>query len=152
MSTESPDFVGLYRRFEAMDNGLKAQLRKVAEPDDLRDTPALYRLFSQDRPGAGWLRLVYLLPWCRDCGDERRGKCPSFGKLLHEANVNEMRIFQVARSRSPQDIVQFRRLAMQLQHPVVDLEQLGWLLFPSEPDCAWRKDKKRRLVEDFYLA
>jgi CRISPR system Cascade subunit CasB len=152
MSSDSPDFVDLYRRFDALDNGLKAQLRRVAEPDELRDTPALYRLFTQDRPGEGWLRVVFLMPWCHDCGDERRGKWPHFGKLLHKANVNEMRLFQVARARSPHDIVQFRRLAMQLQHRVVDIHELGWLLFPSEFDGAWRRDRKRRLVEDFYLA
>lgn len=153
MSTQTADFISLYHRYEKLDNGLKAQLRRVAEPEDLRDTPALYRLFPSKRAHAGWLRVAFLLPWCQDCGDKRRSQTPSFGKRLAEAKVNQMRLFQVARAGSPYDVVQFRRLAIQLQYPTVDWAELGWLLLPSESDRnTWQRAAKRDLIESYFLA
>lgn len=152
MPTQTADFVSLYQRFEKLDNGLKAQMRRVAEPDDLRDTPALYHLFPSKRAHTGWLRVAFLLPWCQDCGDRRRPQTPSFGKRLAEAKVNQMRLFQVVRAGSPYDVVQFRRLAIQLQHPMVDWARLGWLLLPSESDgTTWHRNAKRELIESYFL-
>jgi CRISPR system Cascade subunit CasB len=135
-----------------LDNGLKAQIRRVAEPDELRDTPALYRLFDQARPHDGWLRIVYLLPWCEDCGNAKRASTLRFGRQLADAKVSELRLFQVARSKSPLDIIQLRRLAIMLKHPHVDWIGLGWLLYRSERDGAWSRESKRQLIEDFYIA
>jgi len=152
MTVESPDFLSLWSRYTALSLGDKAVLRRVADPDELRDFPALYTLFPQGRPHDGWLRVVFLLPWFEDCGDERRDSTPGLGKLLVEKRISEMRAFQVARSKSPTDIAQFRRLAIQLKHPKVDWKKLGWLLYRSEPDGSWSRESKRQLIEDFYLA
>ncbi|QSA96789.1 type I-E CRISPR-associated protein Cse2/CasB [Methylococcus sp. EFPC2] len=135
-----------------LDNGLKAQIRRIAEPDDLRDTPALYRLFNHTRPHDGWLRIVFLLPWCEDCGDAKRASTPRFGRQLKEASISDLRLFQVARSCSPLDIIQLRRLAIMLKHPRVDWETFGWLLYRSEQDGSWSRNSKRQLIEDFFIA
>ena len=158
-----PDFLDIYTKFHGtlqadgtrkggLDNGMKAQIRRVSEPDDLRDTPALYRLFNQARPHEGWLRIVFLLPWCEDCGDARRAATPRFGRQLADAKISELRLFQVARSRSPDDIKQLRRLAIMLKAPQVDWKSFGWLLYRSEPDRSWSRASKRNLIEDYYIA
>lgn len=140
-----PDFVGLYQRYENLDSGMKAMLRRVAEPDDLRDSAALYRLFPGEHTNDNWLRIVFLLPWCVQCTEGAQNKAPSFGAALAHAKVNEMRVLQLARAREPLDVVQLRRLAMQVK-PVVNWAQFGWALLK------WGREEKRRIVEDFYYS
>ncbi|MFA9342165.1 type I-E CRISPR-associated protein Cse2/CasB, partial [Escherichia coli] len=38
------DAMALYRAWQQLDNGACAQIRRVSEPDELRDIPAFYRL------------------------------------------------------------------------------------------------------------
>lgn len=152
MSAELPDFLSLWSRYASLSTGDKAALRRVTEPDELREFHALYALFPYGRAHDGWLRVAFLLPWFEDCGDDHRVSWPGLGKLLAEKRINEMRVFQVARAKSPTDIIQFRRLAIQLKHPKLDWKKLGWLLYPSESDGSWDRVAKRQLVEDFYLA
>lgn len=152
MTAELPDFLSLWGRYTALSTGDKAALRRVTEPDELREFHALYALFPYGRAHDGWLRVTFLLPWCEDCGDDHRVLWPGLGKLLAEKRINEMRVFQVARAKSPADIIQFRRLMIQLKHPKLDWEKLGCLLYRSEPDGSWGRVAKRQLVEDFYLA
>jgi CRISPR system Cascade subunit CasB len=158
----TPDFLDIYDKYYGslqpdgtrkggLDNGLKAQLRRTAKPDDLRDTPALYRLFNQARPHDGWLRVVFLLPWCEDCKNARRESTPRFGRLLAEAGVSELRLFQVARSFSPLDVIQLQRLAKMLKYPHVDWKNFGWLLYRSDLDGAWSQKSKRQLIEDYFI-
>ena len=63
MTTEASFFAEMYQRFDQLPPGAKAPMRRVAEPDDLRDTPGLYRLF----PGATSLR---------QAGSGRPSSCP----------------------------------------------------------------------------
>lgn len=157
--SEQPDFVLLWNRYQALSTGDKAALKRVTEPDELREFHALYKLFPNERAHEGWLRAAFLLPWCDDCGDERRASWPSVANLLAEGGINEMRLFQVARAKSPNDIVQFRRLMIQLKHPKLNWQELGALLFsserrPSEPinSWFWSSQTKRKLIEKYYLA
>ncbi|HNF92259.1 MAG TPA: type I-E CRISPR-associated protein Cse2/CasB [Accumulibacter sp.] len=159
MSVDKPDFMALWNRYLTLAAGDKAALRKVGEPDELREFHALYSLFPNGRAHDGWLRLAFLLPWCEDCGEERREKCPKLGKLLAAGDVNEMRLFQVARAKSPNDIIQFRRLMIRLKHPTLNWDEVASLLYrsehrPSEPanTWAWSGKAKRQIVEDYYLA
>jgi CRISPR type I-E-associated protein CasB/Cse2 len=135
-------YVEAFHRYVALDNGLKAALRRVSEPEELRDAVALYRLFYKARPDDGWLRVVFLLPWCAQCKEGTESITPTFGAQM-VGQVNEIRVLQISRAREPFDIVQLRRLAMQV-HPVVDWERFGGTLFH------WTQDDKRRIVEDFY--
>lgn len=135
-----PDFPGLYQRFDNMLPGQKADLRRVAAPDDLTMVPAFYRLFPGERVREAWLRVAFLLPWC----SHREGGA-SFGTQLAKAGVSEARVFQVARAHAPLDLIQLRRLAMQIE-PEVDWHRFGWMLLK------WNQSAKRGLVEDFFIA
>lgn len=142
MTVELPDFVGLKMRYdnEAFPTGARAELRRVAEPNDVALTPALYRLFPDQRPDERHLRLAYLLPCCKHAA-----KAKSLGAQLAEAKVAEARVLQVARSHAPLDMVQLRRLLTHIE-PTVDWAKFGQMIWD------WDDRAKRQLVEDFYIA
>jgi len=142
MTAELLDFVALKKRYddENFPTGARAELRRVAEPDDVALTPALYRLFPGQRPDDRHLRLAFLLPCCKHAT-----KAKSLGAQLAEAKVAEARVLQVARAHAPLDMVQLRRLLAHIE-PTVDWSEFGRMIWFWEP-----KDK-RKLVEDFYIA
>lgn len=141
MKAELPDFVALKMRYdnESFPTGARAELCRVAEPDDVAFTPALYRLFPGQRPDERHLRLAYLLPHCRHAP-----KAKSLGAQLAEAKVSEARVLQVARSHAPLDLVQLRRLLTHIE-PAVDWSEFGRTVW------YWNDRAKRQLVEDFYI-
>ena len=142
MTAELPDFVALKMRYdnESFPTGARAELRRVAEPDDVALTPALYRLFPGQKPDDRHLRLAYLLPCCKHAA-----KAKSLGAQLAEANVAEARVLQVARAPAPLDMVQLRRLLAYIE-PTVDWSEFGRMVW------YWNDRAKRQLVEDFYIA
>lgn len=137
-------FLAVWNRYwaDAFGNGARAELRRAADPEDLRERPALYRLFPGERPDKKHLRLAFLLPYC-----PHREGAESFGTQLAKSAkaVAEARVIQMARSAWPEDIKQLRRLAIQIE-PVVD-----WTRF-SEVLWYWNDDQKRCIVEDYYIA
>lgn len=135
------NFVMLRERFDALSNGQKADLRRAAQPQDLMMKPALYRLLHGIKPNEKSLRVVFLLPWAK-----HQPKAAHFSAPCAKANINEMRMFQIARSDDPMDMIQLRRIAMQIE-PQVDWTQFGKML--------WFWDKKHtkcEFIENYYLA
>lgn len=139
MTVELPHFAALRVRYDELPSGARAELRRVAVPDDLSLTTALYRLFPGERPDDRHLRLAYLLPWCRHAANAK-----PLGVQLAGAKVAEARILQTARAHAPLDTVQLRRLIMHTE-PVVDWADFGRMVW------FWKSKDKRQLVEDFYL-
>lgn len=142
MSSELPDFVALKMRYDSdsFPTGARAELRRVAEPDEVAFCPALYRLFPGQKPDDRHLRLAYLLPCCTH---DPRAK--SLGAQLAAAKVAEARVLQVARSRTPLDMVQLRRLLAYVE-PAVNWTEFGEMIWK------WNKYQKRKFIEQFYLA
>jgi len=140
MTTETPDFADLYRRFSRLPTGAAAPMRRVGEPDDLRETPGLYRLFPGVIPTRQQVRAAFVLPWCQQIGAGGR-----LGAVCADSAA-EARVIQIARAVEPNDLIAFRRLVIQLQPDV------GWL---DIADLVWfwgTKTKRRLLVEPFYMA
>ncbi len=142
MKAELPDFVALKMRYddESFSPGARTELRRVAEPDDVAFTPALYRLFPGQRPDDRHLRLAYLLPHCKHAA-----RAKSLGVQLAESKVAEARVLQVARSHAPLDLVQLRRLLTHIE-PIVDWSDFGRMAW------YWNDRAKRQLLEDYYIA
>lgn len=141
MTDELPDFAALRGRYQALPSGARAELRRVAEPDDLAMTTAFYRLFPGEPPDDRHLRLAYLLPWC-----EHRAVAKSLGAQLAEAKVAEARVLQTARAREPLDLIQLRRLVIHVE-PAVNWTKFGEMIWK------WNQGwPKRQLVEHFFLA
>ena len=142
MSSELPNFVALKALYdsEAFSSGARAELRRVAELEDVALLPALYRLFPGQKPDERHYRLAFLLPYAKHAANAK-----SLGAQLAAAKIAEARVLQVARSRSQQDIVQLRRLLNHVD-AAVDWQAFGKTLW------YWNDISKRQLVEDFYLA
>ena len=153
------DAMALYRAWDALDNGSSAQLRRVSEPDELRDVPAFYRLVQN----SGWhdpkqqktlLRAVFCLSAGKNVikhiePDSKNPNGISLGKALARSEkINERRIYQVLRSDWPQDMVQLRRLISHAE-PVLHwpslVAQLQWWTHENNRS-------RRELLEDFVLA
>lgn len=145
--SELPDFAALKERFEkSLTPGQQAELRRVGEPEDLIMQPALYRLLQGKKPNSQYLRLVFLLPWAthRTAAPHFSAVCAK-GKDNGKAKVNAMRLFQIVRSDDPNDMIQLRRVAMQIK-PVVDWNRFGRMLW------YWHwPHTKRELIENYYL-
>lgn len=141
---DGPDFLAVWHRYhaDAFGTGARAELRRAADPEELRERPGLYRLFPGERPGKQHLRVAFLLPYCA-----HRAGAESFGTQLAKSKktVAEARVMQMARSPWPEDIKHLRRLAVQID-PSVDWAEFGKALW------YWNDNQKRRIVEDYYIA
>lgn len=78
------DAMALYRAWQQLDNGSCAQIRRVSEPDELRDIPAFYRLvqpFGWENPRHQQALFAHgVLP-------ERRKEChPTSGQKIGANN------------------------------------------------------------------
>jgi CRISPR system Cascade subunit CasB len=146
MNNELPDFTGLYTLWNKLPPGPRAEIRRVSEPDELLDLPAFYRLVepfgwqSELKPWnkEGWKRLVFLVNYVKDKGEN------SLGKALALSKVSEKRLYQVIRAESPGDINQLRRLLKQAE-PEVNWQKMAKQLW------LWNIRQKRNLLEDFVL-
>lgn len=140
--SELPDFVTLKERFnQEMTPGQRAELRRAAHLEELTMKPALYRLLQGRRPTEPYLRIAFLLPWA-----EHRPTATHFSAQCFKAKVNEVRLFQIARSHDPADMIQLRRVAMQIK-PFIDWNQFGRMLW------YWhRPHTKREFIENYYLS
>ncbi len=133
-----PDFVALYERYQQLKPGPKAELKRVANPDDLIEIPAFYRLLQGEHASPSMQRIIFCLPLITHIPDS-----DSLGQALAKANINEKRLFMVIRSQEPNDLIQLRRL-LKLASPTVDWLKMAKTLY------FWNDLYKRQLLEDFF--
>lgn len=138
-SSEKIDYIDLLEKFKQMSPGHKAELRRAAQPEELTMKPALYRLLRGKKPNPQYLRIAFLLPWVK-----HRPNAAHFSAQCAKAKVNEMRMFQIARSDDPMDMIQLRRIAMQIE-PQIDWTQFGDML-------RYWPHTRREFIENYYLA
>lgn len=139
-----PDFMALYGAWDELGNGPKAELRRVARPDELLEVPAFFRLYSGkasgERDKLAYQRLIFCLPYIKHKPDG-----PGLGKALATANrVSEKRLFQVLRSDAPNDMIQLRRI-VQMVEPSVNWTVAAKTLW------YWNDRSKRDLLEDYFI-
>ncbi|MCF8054445.1 MAG: type I-E CRISPR-associated protein Cse2/CasB [Deltaproteobacteria bacterium] len=140
----NPDFMALYRMWEKMSPGPKAEIRRIGRPSELLEMPAFYRLYS-GRAGSEWekqayQRLIFCLPYINHTEEDI-----SLGKALARGkNVSEKRLFQVIRSGSPNDMIQLRRI-LQMVEPYAKWNTAAQTLW------YWNERSKRDLLEDYFM-
>lgn len=140
-----PDFMPLYDAWKQLSPGQQAELGRVGTPDELVEIPAFYRLFS-GRATNEWgkrafQRLIFCLP-CITHTDKRIGLGAAIAR--YERGVSEMRLFQIIRSESPNDLIQMRRL-LKMVEPAVN-----WPLAAKQL-WYWNERSKRDFLEDFFI-
>ena len=148
------DVLALYHAWNALDNAASAQLRRVSEPEELKDLPAFYRLvqpFGWPQSQHALLRMVFCLSAGKNVihhtdKSEKHPNGISLGKALADSGkINERRVYQLLRAEWPNDMVQLRRLLAHAEpkvHWPLFAEQLTW----------WNQRSRRQLLEDFVLA
>ncbi|HCU23798.1 MAG TPA: type I-E CRISPR-associated protein Cse2/CasB, partial [Deltaproteobacteria bacterium] len=141
MINELPDFQAVKKRFEALPNGARAEIRRAALPEDMAWLSGFYRLFPGERPDERHRRLAFLLPHAKN---DPNPKAQSLGSQCSK-RISENRVLQIARSDSPLDIVQLRRLLIHID-PALNWSEFGRMIW------FWNDKSKRKLVEDFYIA
>ncbi|EIZ8954298.1 type I-E CRISPR-associated protein Cse2/CasB [Cronobacter sakazakii] len=151
----SLDSLALYHAWRDLDNGARAQLRRVASPDELKDIPVFYRLvkpFNWETSGQkhALLRMVFCLTAGNNAithqPSEEGKPAKSLGCVLAQSGkINERRVYQLIRAESPNDLIQLRRLLVQAE-PTLDWVHLANMLL------YWGTHQKRRLLEDFVLS
>lgn len=139
-----PDFMVLFDTWEQLPNGARAELRRVARPDELVEVPAFYRLYSgkakTEWEKQAYQRLIFCLPYIKHTNEiVGLGKALASGKI-----VSEKRLFQVIRSDAPNDMVQLRRI-VQMAEPSVN-----WTL-AAKTLWFWNDRSKRDLLEDYFI-
>jgi CRISPR system Cascade subunit CasB len=142
---ELPDFEDFWRRYKLLKPGAKAELRRVTEPDELREQPALYRLLPGAKAPQWALCALFLMPWLAESGPPQ-----PLAKALVGAKISDRRLYQVVRADWPNDLIQLRRLVQQAQ-PAPDWKSLGWTLLKWSIETK-RAEAKRELVEAFFIA
>jgi len=141
------DYLKLVERYEQLDSGQKAMLRRATSPADIPGFAAFYQLISatkfqskQNEKQAA--QLIYFLPWIK-----HRANGKALGKTLHEHGISEKRLFLVIRRDFPDDLIQLRRVVQQVKpFAYADWRDLGNLLF------YWGTMNKHQLMRDFYLS
>lgn len=139
-----PEFMALYQAWDQLPSGTKAELRRIAKPDELLDVPAFYRLYSGKAHGEwekrAYQRLIFCLPHINHGADDiGLGKALTKGK-----GVSEKRLFQVVRSDEPNDMIQLRRI-LQMTKPTVNWPKAAKTLW------YWNDRAKRDLLEDYFI-
>lgn len=133
-----PDFMLMYRQYQDLKPGPKAELKRAALLSGLTEIPAFYKLLQGFRGDERMQRLVFCLPLI-----SHRESGMSLGRALAEADVNEKRLFMVIRSEAPNDLIQLRRL-LRMVEPEVNWQPTAKSLY------YWNDIAKRTLLEDFF--
>ncbi len=147
-----PDWGALLSAWRQLDNGPKAQMRRVGKPDELLELPAFYRLVgplgwpeANEWQRRGWLRLVFCLSAANPAFNDTGEKISLGEGLAQGGKISERRLFQLIRADWPQDMVQLRRLLIHVT------PTLNWSLFADQL-WRWQSRDRQRLLEDFVLA
>jgi len=137
-------FTELHQRFwQTLDKGQRAEIRRASTPEDLECLPAFYHLIGDYNPRETkqLARVAFFLPFAEKNSEEAK----PLGEQLNEAKISEKRIFQVVRSTSPHDLVQFRRVIQQAKLNSLNWEAFGKNLF------YWGNFSKKQLVQSFFI-
>lgn len=137
-------FTELHQRFwQTLDNGQRAEIRRVSTLEDLETLPAFYHLMGYFDPKEikQWARVALFLPFV----EKHSEKAKPLGKQLKEAKISEKRIFHIVRSTSPNDLIQLRRVTQQAKLSSINWETFGKSLF------YWGDISKKRIVQNFFI-
>jgi len=133
-----PEGVVLKARYDALDPGDRAALRRVATVADIPTLRAYYRWLEDRAPHPGLQRVAFLLPHAA----HRTGAAP-LGRQLRRQNMSEARVVRMFRAAPGDDLLHLRRLLIHAELRLDWGEFAPVLLF-------WGETAKRHILQDFY--
>lgn len=140
-------YLDLWERYQQLENGPKADIKRVSNPKELLSIGSFFRLCRQEDNLLKYTNVVFILPWLT----HKRGV--SLGSVFYsdqKHRISEARMIQMQRSDYPQDIVSLRRMIWQSvgRHGEqgVDWEFLGPQLF------YWAENNKQKILQDYYIS
>lgn len=137
---DSPDFVSLKERFERMTVQIgKRTLASCSATRRFDDETCTVSTPARQTSKQAVFTDCFLAAWVN-----HQSNAAHFSAQCAKAKINEIRMFQTARSDDPMDMIQLRRIAMQIK-PHVD-----WTLFGNM--LRYWPHTKRDFIENYYLA
>ncbi len=140
-------YIDLWDRYQKLENGAKADIRRSSTPGDLLSVGSFFRLCRREDDLLRYANVVFILPWLN------HEKGISLGSVFYDDQkhrISEARMIQLLRSDYPQDIVSLRRMIWQSvgRHAErsVDWEILGPQLF------YWGESNKKKILQDYYIS
>lgn len=140
-------YINLWERYHLLENGAKADIKKVSNPRELLSIGAFFRLCRQEDNLLKYANVVFILPWLT------HKKGVSLGSIFYgdqKHRISEARMIQFQRSDYYQDIVGLRRMIWQAAgrhgEQAVDWEILGPQLF------YWGENNKQKILQDYYIS
>ena len=133
-----PEGVLLKARFDALRNGDRAVLRRVAQLADIPHLPAYYRWLGGRRPHPGLQRVALLLPHAG-----HRAAAASLGQQLRLQGIHEDRVVRLVRAHGDEGLHALRRLLIHAEL------RLDWGAF-APVLLFWGEAVKRRILQDFF--
>ena len=140
-------YIYLLERYRLLENGPKADIKRVSNPQELLSIGAFFRLCRQEDNLLKYANVVFILPWLT------HEKGVSLGSVFYgdqKHRISEARMIQMQRTDYPQDIVSLRRMVWQSAglhaEQSVDWEILGPQLF------YWGENNKQKILQDYYIA
>ena|GEM_PF-1134846 len=138
----------LPQAFETLSKGQRTELRRVRNPEELRNIGGFYELCSIHPVLQGKLwhtrNVVFFLPWVEHTEEI------SLGGSLFRAEISERRIYQVIRSTYSNDLLYLWRLTqMTISRGKTKKLRVNWQDM-SQALYYWGEDSKRKILSDFF--
>jgi CRISPR system Cascade subunit CasB len=146
MTTYQPtddDFLSVYQNYHKLGNGDRAEIRRCAAIEDLKELPAFYRLLGSLAYSRlnQWSQVVWFLPHI----ERHQPKAETLGRQLKLKKISEQRIFHIVRASEPNDLLQLKRALQQAKLSGIDWTALSKTLF------YWGKRQKQTLLRNYCL-
>ncbi len=162
LSDKDHEIEAIKEQYGKLTSGAKASLRRAQTPEELLKIPAFYT-FLNGRHKKAMLRVMFILPRLENFSDKRKltvGEAlaksdPQAIKDLTDTKLTStgMRIARLDRYNWPDDIIQFRRLLIQLQSSSNKQPfRCNWIQMFKTLDN-WNSPKfpkKQRMIEDYF--
>ena len=135
-------FIELHQRFwQTLNNGKRAEIRRVTTREKMETLPAFYRLkgYVEPKEIKQWARVAFFLPFIKEHNEDAE----SLGQQLYDAKINDKRIFHIYRSTSPNDLIQLRRAIQQAKLSSINWQEFGECLY------YWGKYRKKNFIQNY---
>lgn len=132
----------MHEKFTRLPAHLQSKIKRAKLPEDLLRIGAFYGLVEsvlEPENKKQLARVVFMMPHVSSTKDS-----VPFAERMAQKNISELRVLQLQKLRFPNDLLNLRRIAIQIK-TAVDWDKFGNTVF------YWGRFSKKRLIEDYIL-